>query len=77
MKAGTASRPVPSRLAVYQALCDLSPAAYAPRARWIVGFADDDRANQARRRQRRRPGNIAKPVITTVITNGRDEREGA
>lgn len=73
------SQPTPNRLAVYRALCELSPEAYAPLARMILATLSGEIAVQQRRIRRRnrryiaQAGNISKPVITL----GGDDREGA
>ena len=67
-KRRTKAKPVPHRLAVYRAICDLSPAAYGPLARMIMSAANAEREDRTPRRKQRHhaPGtvhNIGKPVI--------------
>jgi hypothetical protein len=54
------AKPAPSRLAVYFALCDLSPAAYGPLARMITSIAEAERDCRTERRNRRyrTPGTV-------------------
>jgi len=64
---------VPNRLAVYQALCQLSPQGYSMLARMILSTGHAEPVWQQRRQTRRRnarhvvrAGNIGKPVITLM-----------